>query len=87
MSNTVFAIDTTSGQVGEVPESYLTHPVLGLTLVKVSSDTKSFDPALYKPKTKDEFVAAYAEKSGKTDEKTPVTPEHKDEPKNTPSDK
>ena len=37
----VIAKDTVSGVIGEVPESYLTHPVLGKTLVKSNRTDKN----------------------------------------------
>jgi len=54
MSKTVTALNTVSGQVGQVPESYLTHPVLGKTLVQVEPGTKSYIPGMYDQYTTDE---------------------------------
>lgn len=45
----VTALNTVSGRVAEVPASYLTHPVLGKTLVEVPEGTKNYDPRFYKP--------------------------------------
>jgi hypothetical protein len=49
MSKQVRARNTVSGQIGIVPESYLTHPVLGKTLVQVDDDAKSYLPEMYQP--------------------------------------
>lgn len=46
---TVIALNTASGKVGPVPAHYLTHPVLGKTLVAVDADKKSYEPEMYTP--------------------------------------
>lgn len=56
----VFTLNTISGVTGYVPESYLTHPVLGLSLVGVEEGTKSYDPEFYKPQTAEEYKASHS---------------------------
>jgi len=53
MTNTVFARNTVSGVVAEVPESYLTHPHFGKQLEKVEAGAKNLVPALHTPRDKD----------------------------------
>lgn len=57
MTNQISARNTLTGKVGLVPRGYLTHPVLGLTLVPVEEGAKDYDPKFYVPKTRDEFLA------------------------------
>lgn len=77
-NKTVFALNTASGQVGSVPEAYLTHPVLGRVLVEVPEGTKSFDPEKYQPTDVEGYLAKQeskkAAKSAKVDEKQPELP-------------
>ena len=54
----VTALNTVSGQVGLVPEDYLTHPHFKDQLVLVDEDQKPYADELYKSKTADEFVDA-----------------------------
>lgn len=56
MSKTVMARNTVSGVVGEVPASYLTHAVLGKTLVRVDEKSKNIEPALHKPTDAEGFT-------------------------------
>jgi hypothetical protein len=53
MSKTITALNTISGQVGQVPASYIDHPVLGQSLVEVPAGTKSYDPKFYKSTDKE----------------------------------
>lgn len=69
MSKTVLTRDTISGQVGLVPESYLTHPVLGLNLVLVKADAKDFEPTLHKPTSAAEHADKHPKKAAKPDDK------------------
>jgi hypothetical protein len=48
---TVQALNTISGKVGPVPESYLSHPVLGKHLVLAEPGQKDYTPELFKPDT------------------------------------
>lgn len=59
----VTALNTISGQVGLVPADYLTHPFFKDQLVEVDADQKSYDPALYSPKTADEYRTANAKRA------------------------
>lgn len=42
--------NTVSGRVEDVPEHYLTHPVLSRYLVEVDEDAKDAEPEMYQPK-------------------------------------
>jgi hypothetical protein len=55
MAKMIMALDTISGQVDEVPETYLRLPGLREHLVRVEADTKSYVPELHKPTDADEF--------------------------------
>jgi len=55
----VSARNTVSGVVGRVPATYLTHPHFKNQYVLVDSEAKNFVPALYTPKTVDEFTKAH----------------------------
>jgi len=67
-NNFVLARNTVSGVVGLVPASYLDHPVFKEHLVAVDEGAKDFVPALYQPKTAEEFKAAKTAKSNSGDE-------------------
>lgn len=47
----VHALNTISGKVGVVPESYLTSPAFADILVEVPDGTKDYDPEFWKPTT------------------------------------
>ena len=68
MSNKVTALNTASGQVGEIPRSYLNHPVLGKTQVEVPAGTKSYDPKFYKPTDAAGYAAKPVRQSKKAKE-------------------
>jgi len=53
MTNIVQARNTVSGQVGPVPESYLTHPHFSKQLELVKEGAKSTVPALHTPRNTD----------------------------------
>lgn len=74
---TVTALNTVSGKVGVVPETYLTHPVLGKTLVEVEEGTKSYEPSLYRTTDKDGDAAkpTRGRRRNTVDEDTQPTPE------------
>ncbi len=48
-SKMVLARNTVSGQIAEVPRSYLTHPHFGKQLEEVDADAKNAVPELYHP--------------------------------------
>lgn len=58
MANTVFALNTASGKVAEVPAVYLTLPNLKDYLVEVPAGTKSYEPTKYKGQTAAEYKAS-----------------------------
>ena len=73
----VLALNTVSGQVAEVPEAYMTHPVLGKTLVAVPDETKPYNPEFYKPTDS----AGYEERRRtRKSAKMEPTPEEAEEP-------
>ena len=49
-SQFITALDTVSGKVGQVPRSYLDHPVLGKNLEEVKPDSKDRNEDLHKPR-------------------------------------
>lgn len=51
----VTALNTISGRIAQVPESYLRHPVLKQHLVEVDDSRKPYDPNFYTPKTADAY--------------------------------
>lgn len=55
MSKKVHALDTISGKVGLVPETYLELPGFKEHLVLVDEDAKDHEPALYKSASADEY--------------------------------
>lgn len=48
--NLVHTRHTVSGQIGDVPESFLTHSVLGPYLEVVDEDAKPYLPEMHKPR-------------------------------------
>jgi hypothetical protein len=56
MAKMITALDTISGQVGQVPERYLTLPGFAEHLVRVDEGTKNYEPELYKPTDAEEYV-------------------------------
>lgn len=52
----VKALDTISGQVAFVPQSFLKHPVFSKTLVEVDDGKKPYAPEFYTPKTPTEYL-------------------------------
>lgn len=56
---TTYALNTQSGQVGEVNPSWIGHPVLGKYLVEVEKGHKSYT-GRYKPRTAEEYLAERA---------------------------
>lgn len=58
MSKFVTALDTISGKVGEVPENYIGHPILGVNLVEVDPGTKDRAPEKHKAQNAEDYVAS-----------------------------
>lgn len=65
------ALHTISGQVADVSERIVNHPILGQHLVAVDAEAKSYAPELYKAKTVDEFISK-TRRGRKTAEDKPV---------------
>lgn len=74
MTKFITALDTISGQIGPVPENYLTLPKLGDHLVQVDEGTKSYEPELYKPTDAKEYKSRKAIASGPSSVETDETP-------------
>lgn len=72
---TVQALNTISGKVGPVPESYLSHPVLGKHLVLAEPGQKDYAPELFKPT---DSVGHSKKKSTKPKEQGPVIPDYQE---------
>lgn len=79
---TVLARNTISGVIGEVPESYLTHPHFSKQLEKVDADAKNAVPELFHP-TLDGIDLVTNKPKTQAQEKN----EDKAAEKQTPSDK
>jgi hypothetical protein len=75
MAKMITALDTISGQVGIVPERYLTLPGLGDHLVRVDDGTKSYEPELYKATDADEYVEKKASRKKLTHSDPEETPD------------
>jgi hypothetical protein len=67
MTNKVTAVNVVNGQVAVVNASDLVHPFFGEFLVEVPEGTKSFEPSLYKSKTKEEFLESQKTQKDATD--------------------
>lgn len=75
MAKLVKALHTISGQVGLVREDLVNHPVLGVHLVEVADDAKSYIPELFKATTPEEFEKKPRRHRKKQDEEPEVTEE------------
>lgn len=63
----VYARNTVTGKIVKVPEHYLTHPVFGKGFVAADKDGKDYLPALYRPKTSEEFTQTRKYRKKETD--------------------
>lgn len=61
----VKVLNTLSGQVVDVSEKTLKHPVLGKNFVAVDGEQKSYVPEMYEPKDAETFVAQKGKRSKK----------------------
>lgn len=68
--------NTLTGKVVEVPDRYLTHPILGANLVPAKAGDKDYVPDLYKSKSAEEFKEVKGEprapKTAKTKDPAPA---------------
>jgi len=71
MAKTVFALNTASGKVGEIPAVYLELPGLKEYLVEVPAGTKSYEPSKFQPQTAKEYISS-RKKSAPVVEKEPT---------------
>jgi hypothetical protein len=78
MEETIHALDTISGRIGDIPLSQFEHPAFAWHLVEVSADTKEVAPELVKPMSAQDWHAAHdstpvAVVTVSTDNATPTT--------------
>lgn len=76
MAKMITALDTISGQIGPVPESYLKLPGFSDHLVRVDEGTKSYEPELHKPTD----AAEYKERKSSQKKMTNSKPEETEAP-------
>jgi len=55
MSDKIWARNTVTGKVVQIPARHLGHPVLGRNYVEADRKDKDYLPELYSPKSADEF--------------------------------
>lgn len=64
MSTKITVRNTLNGEVEEQEPSFLDNPHFAKAYVEVPAGSKSFDPALYQPKTPEEYLASRAGSEG-----------------------
>jgi hypothetical protein len=64
MSDKAKVLNTATGQTGNLPRKFLTHPFFnkGNAVIEVTPETKPFVTKLYKPQTAEQFEAKHPEK-------------------------